>query len=433
MSYDEPRPIGFSVLSYFDSAEAVWRDPEAEAIPFGEEPVRVDMTGIDDEIAERKQRDAGRRRPRLELAPEPEPPAALRAVSLSTIAMKSIEWLERPLWQRSAFQLLAGPKGAGKGTYLAGLASRISRGGGDVVVVATEDSAAIDLRPRLEAAGAVIGRCFIIEQHLRLPDDVAPLRELVEELDDVRLLVIDPVANHIGARNSNSDAEVRDAIAPLNKLADELGCLIVGVRHPGKDRGRGALTSILGSTAWVDTPRSVVMIAPDDEDERLRHIQVVAGNRSLNGAGQVFRIDAVDVAGLTEPITLAVALGESAKSVDDLLAVRDRNESKSSHARELILDILEDEGDQVSDALDARVAAATGLKAGTMKNVRLGLKDKGLVKMYADKDEFGAVVRWHVGRTQAPRELPLEPEPRTAGTLDTLLPKPQNPDEDIPF
>jgi hypothetical protein len=109
-------------------------------------------------------------------------------------------------------------------------------------------------------------------------------------------------------------------ISPLNTLANDLNCLLIGVRHPGKDRSRGALASILGSTAWVDTPRAVVMIAKDDEDPTVSHIQVVAGNRSLNGAGQAFRIDAVDVAGLKEPITLAVALGESAKSVDELLA-----------------------------------------------------------------------------------------------------------------
>ena len=52
--------------------------------------------------------------------------ASLLSIPASQITMRSIEWLERPLWQRSAFQLLAGAKGRGKGTYLAGLAARIS-------------------------------------------------------------------------------------------------------------------------------------------------------------------------------------------------------------------------------------------------------------------------------------------------------------------
>ena len=179
----------------------------------------------------------------------------LNATPFTDIQMRSIEWLERPLWQKSAFQLLSGPKGAGKGTYLAGLAARISNTGSNVLFVSSEDSAEIDTGPRLVAAGANLERCHIIaNQHVRLPEDVGDLRDLATRIRDVGLLVIDPVANHIGASNSNSEADVRNAIAPLNKLADDLGCLLIGVRHPGKDRSRGALASILGSTAWADTP-----------------------------------------------------------------------------------------------------------------------------------------------------------------------------------
>jgi len=128
--------------------------------------------------------------------------------------MRSISFLEKPLWQRSAFQLFAGPKGAGKGTYLAGFAARLSRAGHAVLFVTSEDSVAIDLRPRLVAAGADVSRVFTVQEHVRLPDDVDELRRLAGEVGDLALLVIDPVANHVGDRNSNNDAEVRDAIAP---------------------------------------------------------------------------------------------------------------------------------------------------------------------------------------------------------------------------
>lgn len=331
----------------------------------------------------------------------------LEAIPASAIQMRSIEWLEKPLWQRSAFQLLAGAKGAGKGTYLASLAARISKAGKNVMFVSSEDSAEIDLVPRLTAAGADTNRCYVISQHVKLPGDIAGLRERAERIGDMGLLVIDPVANHIGASNSNSDAEVRDAISPLNGLADELGCLIVGVRHPGKDRSRGALASILGSVAWVDTPRAVVMIAPDDVDPLTRHIQVVAGNRSLNGGAQAFRLEAVPVEGLTEPITLAVALGDSVKSVDELLSLP-AVDSKSAAARELILDVLENEGEQESDALDARIASETGLATRTVQNVRVGLKRDGLITNHPLKDGQGTVVRWYVRRSGIPRGRDLE-------------------------
>jgi hypothetical protein len=218
------------------------------------------------------------------------------------------------------------------------------------------------------------------------------------------MLVIDPVANHIGDRNSNSDGEVRDAIAPLNALANELQCLLIGVRHPGKDKSRGAVASILGSTAWTDTPRAVVMIVVDDVDPLVRHIQVVSGNRSPNGSAQAFRIEAVDVQGLDEPITRAVDLGVSSKSVEDLLATRVDNghASKTADARELILDILDEEGSQESDALDARVANETGLEAKTVRNIRGQLSKQGLIKVKPEDDGDGNR-RWRVSRTNAPR------------------------------
>jgi hypothetical protein len=319
--------------------------------------------------------------------------------------MRSIRWLERPLWQKSAFQLLAGAKGSGKGTYLASLAARVSLSGANVLFVSTEDSTEIDLKPRLVAAGADLGRCHVVDQHIQLPADVDELRRLAWRLGGVGLLVVDPVANHIAGK-SNDDVEVRHAIAPLNQLANELDCLLIGVRHPGKDRSRGAVASILGSTAWVDTPRAVVFVVVDPDDPLIRHIQVVAGNRSLNGSGQTFRIEAVPVEGLAEPITLAVELGTSSKDVEDILVAAVNGaarETKTDRARELLLDILDDEGPQESDGLDARIAQETGIAVKTVKNARTKLKNDGLIRVYPDKDETGAIERWRVSRTLAPR------------------------------
>lgn len=192
-----------------------------------------------------------------------------------------------------------------------------------MLFVSTENSAGIDVKPRLAAAGAIMPRCHLISDHVLLPDDVDRIRALANRSSNVALIVIDPVANHIGNNNSNSEAEVRHAIGPLNKLADDLDTLIVGVRHLGKDRTRGAPASILGSTAWIDVPRAVVMVAKDDQAGadgstiQLRHIEVVAGNRTPTGAGLSFRIDVVPVAGADGEITVAIDLGSSERRVED--------------------------------------------------------------------------------------------------------------------
>ena len=63
--------------------------------------------------------------------------SGLRSVLAADVTIRSIEWFEKPLWQGRAFQLLAGAKGAGRGTYLAGLASRVTRKGENVIFVDT--------------------------------------------------------------------------------------------------------------------------------------------------------------------------------------------------------------------------------------------------------------------------------------------------------
>lgn len=151
-------------------------------------------------------------------------------------------------------------------------------------------------------------------------------------------------------------------------------------------------------------------MARDDEDEMLFHYQGVAGNRGPHSAGRTIRLELVDVPP-AEEITIAIEEGASTKDVEDLLGPRksDKEPSKSAAARELILDILDREGDQESDALDVRVAEEIGLSARTVKNVRTGLRGQGLTLARPEKDEFETVLRWLIGRTSH-RETSRDPE-----------------------
>lgn len=303
---------------------------------------------------------------------------------LADVDMRSIEWLDRPLFQRAAFHLVAGPKGAGKGTYLAGLAARCSRGElydqpMNVLLVATEDSDEIDVKPRVVAAGGDVERIYSVASELLLPRDVGALRKTVVEIGDVGLVIVDPVASHVRG-DTHAEDPVRNAIDPLNALANDLDCLLVGVRHLGKNTQGGALLSVLGSTAWVNVPRAVLVVAPDDEESLTFHIAVAAGNRSARGAGRAFRIELVDI-GLKEFVTRALELGDSAKSVDDLLGrtVEQRRAAvKRDGAGDIILRELAD-GAQPLDYLKAKCAAEIGASSDTTWRAANGLKADGKI------------------------------------------------------
>jgi hypothetical protein len=337
-------------------------------------------------------------------------PDKLNLRTLDSYRIRRVEWLDKPFLQRSAFHLLAGRKGSCKGTWLCGLAAQVSRGDlyGEskrTLVVTSEDSIELDFYPRFVAAGGDPARIEIVVGPFRMPADLGWLEQKARQLSDVGLVVIDPIGNHLAGADTDKEGVVRDAIAPLNEIADVLDCMIFGVRHLGKDASRGALSSVLGSTAWVDVPRSVILMAADDEDDLLYHAQIVAGNRGPRNNGRAFRLEIVDVPPAQE-ITLAVPAGVSTKDVAALLGATTTattNTSRSAQAAALILDVLEQEGPQESDALDARIAAETGLAAQTVVNLRKRLNADGVTKSLPDKDEYGAVERWRVHRTGAPR------------------------------
>jgi hypothetical protein len=116
--------------------------------------------------------------------------------SLDEIEERSITFLDRPILQASAFHLLFGRKGVGKGTVIADTAARMTRGElGEkrtVLWIASEDSAAIDVKPRLRAAGGDPKRVHVVQRGwLQLPRDIDVLRAKASELGDVGMIAVD--------------------------------------------------------------------------------------------------------------------------------------------------------------------------------------------------------------------------------------------------
>jgi hypothetical protein len=339
-------------------------------------------------------------------------------IQLSTVAMLPIVFVYKPLFQANAFHLLVGKKNAGKGVFLSALAARFTRGElGEkrnvIWVAAGEDSLGLDVHPRISLAGGDAARVWCPNVIPKLPADVPLLREWIAEKGNVGLVILDPMSGTLGVgTNTNHDVDVRVAISPLNELADTEKCLIIGVRHLGKGASeKGALESVLGSSDWVNIPRAVLAMALDNEDENIRHIQVVAGNRLPRGsASRSFRIEGVHVVEGGEPVAKAVFIDGAGRDVDEVLrAEPGESVTKSRRAKMELLSRLEasDTGFE-PDSLSAEIAAETGISASTIRNAKTWLKKNGLIYFKPDKDEAGIVRGWQVLRTKAPRPAELQ-------------------------
>ena len=256
--------------------------------------------------------------------------------------------------------------------------------------------------------------------------DVAALRAAALEIGDVGGIILDPVASHIRG-DTHAEEPVRTALDPLNALANELDCVLIGVRHLSeKGAQNGAIAATLGSSAWVQVPRAVLAVVPDDDDADLFHIGVIAGNRSARGTGRTFRIELADMSehGLTEPVTRTVEAGVSNKSIDDLLgaaADEKRKAPKRDGARALILRELADKPKPL-DHLKAVCAAEISASGDTVWQAANALKAEGLVT----RSNSGPGTPWLWWLTSVPThdsstKSDRDPEVMTSGSTPSTL------------
>tara|TARA_R110002111_G_scaffold240432_1_gene302111 strand:+ start:16327 stop:17793 length:1467 start_codon:yes stop_codon:yes gene_type:complete len=215
-------------------------------------------------------------------------------VCMSDVEAQEVNWLWPGRLPLGRLSLLVGRPGEGKSFATLDLAARVSTGSnwpdgstckvGNVLLVSAEDDPGDTIRPRLDAHEADPDRVFILKGvHAKCKTgkliegaftlaDIDPLRQALKIIEDVRLIVIDPIGSYMGGRvDAHRDNEVRGVLAPLAALAQETGAAVLLVAHQRKGAAINPDDMVLGSRAFTGLARSVLhlMRDPDDEDRRL--------------------------------------------------------------------------------------------------------------------------------------------------------------------
>ena len=203
--------------------------------------------------------------------------ADMRAPSCSSAARadiqpEKIKWLWQNRIAIGKLTLVAGEPGLGKSQLTAALAGTVTSGGqwpndegsaplGSVVILSAEDDAADTIVPRLIAAGASTARVHIISavvepdgvgrRVFNLQGDLALLEAMITRIEDVRLVVIDPISSYLGRTDSHKNSELRATLEPIGDLASRLGVAFVAVTHLNKNNGASANQRVTGSIAFV--------------------------------------------------------------------------------------------------------------------------------------------------------------------------------------
>jgi putative DNA primase/helicase len=238
-------------------------------------------------------------------------------VPASEIKCTAINWLWPQRIVGDGLTIITGPVGISKSLISVDVAARVTTAGkwpdgaghaplGSVILFGAEDDPGKVVVPRLMAAGADLTRVHVCQGATTGRDDDDPaavvlerhigqLRDALDTVKDCRLIVFDPLPDYIAA-DENKSAEVRSALVPLARLAQERNAAVVAVLHQNKKNDLTTVQRIAGSGAFAQIARVVLAIGthPDDAGKatgKRRVMLVSKNNYGQRDVGQAYEIE----------------------------------------------------------------------------------------------------------------------------------------------
>ena len=248
-----------------------------------------------------------------------EPRRGLLIQSFDDIEERETNWLWKNRIIVGGLTIITGPVGNTKSLLTIDLATRVSLGSrhpdgsgncphGEVLMFGHEDAPNEIIKPRLVAAGADCPHIYFVHgvvgditkdepedaQRLRLENEIEVVRQTLKQMTNVKMLVFDPLPEFVGG-DHNSAAEVRSALMPLAKVAQEFNIAVVAICHQNKKQGLSAVQTIAGSGGFTQVARTVLCVIndPDDDDKtftRQRLMVVAKSNYGGMGEAQGYRL-----------------------------------------------------------------------------------------------------------------------------------------------
>lgn len=292
----------------------------------------------------------------------------VNAVKASTIKAVPIRWLWPGWLARGKLHILAGAGGTGKTTLLIGLIATITTGGrwpdgslssepGNALIWSSEDDPSDTLVPRLIAAGADMGRVYIIQGRINANgesdpfdpgNDIGLLRDTVREIGGISLLMLDPVVSAVKGDMHKAN-DVRRGLQGVVDFAEQNLCAVVGISHFAKGgAGSSPADRVIGSQAFSALARTV-MVAAKQEDSDTRVLARAKSNIGTDEGGVSYTI---------EPYTIDEGIEATRVLWGDLI---------QGSAREILGDVEgQDDGMRLDDSDDPAEALRRILSKGPL-------------------------------------------------------------------
>ena len=348
---------------------------------------------------------------------------------IADVQPEAVKWLWPGRIPLGELTMIVGDPGLGKSQICASLASVVTNGGqwpvdrsfaevGSVLILSAEDNIKHTIRPRLDAAGADVTRCHTLQAVKRQAEDgtsfeggfslaldLAKLSVLMDELKDVRLVIIDPVSAYLGETDSHKNAEVRGMLAPLTTLAGAHKAAIILVSHLTKSQSANALMRVQGSIAFAALCRAVWGVTADKDDRARRLFMPLKNNLGQDKTGLAYQIEPYTLDNPEEPIPTSRIMWEAQlveTTVEEAFGAALSHEERSEidDAKEFLREALSE------GRLKAKDVQASARSAGHSSTTLTRAKKQ--LKVASEREGFGKDAVWY-WRIKEPATAQPEP------------------------
>lgn len=311
-------------------------------------------------------------------------------VRLCDVEPEEVRWLWPARIPAAKLTVIGGDPGLGKSFAVYDIIARVTSGAAwpdesdetgrrpaGALIVTAEDGLADTVVPRLRMQNADMDRVQALDGVTRgdgkvgefTLEDIEPLRKAIENIADCAVVMLDPVSAFMGRADSHNNAEVREVLKGLNRIAEETGAAIIAISHLSKS-GAGekkAVYRMMGSLAFTAAPRAVWAVARDPDDQERRILANVKMNLGRPASAIAYHIDNDGLHWSRDKIE---------GSIDDILDARGSGNAQPARqeAARFLLAKLAD-GEMSSDDLKER-AKEEGIAIRTLDRAKddLGIK-----------------------------------------------------------
>jgi RepB DNA-primase from phage plasmid/AAA domain len=307
----------------------------------------------------------------------------------ATLEPKPTDWLWHPYFPAGELSLIGAKGGVGKGQACASIVARLTTGifwpdgkekapTGHILWAEAEDSIEKTVIPRLIANAADRGQVtFFNEEEFATLD----LRRFVQE-QAARAIILSPIMAFLPKLKSHIDElAVRAELKKLRAAVDGTLCALIGIAHLNKKTDLDAVERLLGSVAFANFVRSVVLLASDKENDGMRRWVHAKHNLSVRGGDLLFQTRHVG----EDPKDQFVKVEWEIPSGDDIdvnsFFDRKPHGDRKPSATDWLLAYLDEHGESLAkDVMEAGVKAgysADTLRQAQFRNNRIGWRREG--------------------------------------------------------